>query len=599
MRTSWQDLVTYSRNFRDHWLAYSVLFVSVDLVIQLLIIPLFRLVTTWVLQAGEIPFVSYMNIVTIVTKHPLVVVSLLVELLVLLLVVDIQFTVILLGIHDIAHHQISWSILWSQVKLVLGQLRPSSLLVLLGYFVLVIPFADLVFRTPLLSKVQIPEFILDFLTRNKWLLSALIIFYLIIIILAIRYLLTLPIMVYQIQRPRKALKQSWRLTAHAQWWPMIRTLLMLAIISAIITGIFYGCLYLFQCGLDHLPAPWDYWSAVLNLSFLQLGSELLTVWAGVVAVLIISAPVKAAPVLDQALRANGFSQRTVIAAIGVFSLIALTAISSNALYLQGNHGRRPVTVSHRGVAEKNGVQNTIPALKKTHRLHPDYVEMDLHETKDHQFVVMHDENLKQLTGVNKAPGQLTLHQITRLTARENGYHAKVASFDAYLSTAERLHQKLLVEIKPTPYDSKGMLADFNHRYGKRLVRDHDRVHSLDYSVVERLKAMNPRLYVMYVQPYNFTYPNTAANGYSMEYSTLTHDFIVQAHLQHKQVYAWTVNQSAVMKQEMYDNVDGIITDNLGELNQAINQYMDQRTCAARLANFIMIIPAPHSSTIEP
>lgn len=111
MRTSWQDLVTYSQNFRDHWLAYSVLFISVDLVIQLLVIPIFRLITTWVLQAGEIPFVSYMNIVTIVTKHPLVVVSLLVELLVLLLVVDIQFTVILLGIRDIAHHQISGSIL--------------------------------------------------------------------------------------------------------------------------------------------------------------------------------------------------------------------------------------------------------------------------------------------------------------------------------------------------------------------------------------------------------------------------------------------------------------------------------------------------------
>lgn len=258
-----------------------------------------------------------------------------------------------------------------------------------------------------------------------------------------------------------------------------------------------------------------------------------------------------------------------------------------------------MTISHRGVAEENGVQNTIAAMKKTHRLHPDYIEMDLHETKDHQFVVLHDDNLKKLTGVNKRPAQLTLRQITQLTARENGYQAKIASFDDYLATAERLHQKLLVEIKPTPDDSKQMLVNFTRRYGKRLIRDHDRVHSLDYTVVEQLKKLQPRLYVMYVQPYNFTYPNVAANGYSMEYSTLTNDFIIQAHLQHKQVFAWTVNRPNVMKQMMYDNVDGIITDNLNELNTAIRQYEGQQSYASRLLNFIMVIPAPFSTSFEP
>ncbi|MEO4707468.1 hypothetical protein ABHW52_08690 [Pediococcus pentosaceus] len=38
----------------------------------------------------------------------------------------------------------------------------------------------------------------------------------------------------------------------------------------------------------------------------------------------------------------------------------------------------------------------------------------MHETKDHQFVLMHDENLKNLTGVDKAPHQTDFkatHQI--------------------------------------------------------------------------------------------------------------------------------------------------------------------------------------------
>lgn len=262
------------------------------------------------------------------------------------------------------------------------------------------------------------------------------------------------------------------------------------------------------------------------------------------------------------------------------------------------HGiRRPVTISHRGVAEKNGVQNTISAMEKTSKLRPDYVEMDLHETKDHQFVVMHDENLKKLTGVDKTPHELTLNQLTQLTAHENGYRAKVASFDQYLAAAEKRHQKLLIEIKSTPRDSKEMLRNFNAHYGKRILRDHDQMHSLDYSVVTSLKKINPKLKVLYIQPYNFGNPQGAADGYSMEYSTLNQDFITQAHWQRQPVYAWTVNEEGIMKQAMYNRADGIITDNLGELNAAIKDFTGKQSYANRILNYIIVIPT--SGGIEP
>ena len=76
----------------------------------------------------------------------------------------------------------------------------------------------------------------------------------------------------------------------------------------------------------------------------------------------------------------------------------------------------------------------------------------------------------------------------------------------------------------------------------------------------------------------------------MEYSTLTDDFIDLAHLQGKIVYAWTVNDEVVMKQMMYKNVDGVITDNLVELNQAIADYEHQQSYGRRLLNYIMVVP---------
>ncbi len=145
-----------------------------------------------------------------------------------------------------------------------------------------------------------------------------------------------------------------------------------------------------------------------------------------------------------------------------------------------------------------------------------------------KFIVIHDENLLKLTGVNKAPNDLTLRQLEKLTAKEDGYHAKLVSFDQYLEEAKRLHQKLLIEIKTTAKDSKKMLQRFNQKYGKTILKNAYQVQSLDYRVVEGLHLINPRLVVFYIQPYNFTYPQSVASGYSMEYSTLNSDFIWQA-----------------------------------------------------------------------
>lgn len=588
MKIIWRDLRQYSKNFWRHWLAFIILFVGMDLANQLVFIPLFRLATTYILQAGGIPFISYQNIGLLITQHTAVVIGLLVELVLLLLVIYWQFAYLLQELRLILSGQISFKRLMKDSWMAIHDIRPGSLPMMLLYFVLVLPFADLVFRTPLLSKVQIPEFILDFMTRSSLLLTILIIFYIVTTVLGVRLIMTLPLMIYRHQRTRQALVQSWRLTGKLKWWQYVKRLIVLGVLAAIVLGAFYAIVYGLQSLMDLFPGKFALGTATFNLTMIQVISELLTIWTGIIALQVVIAP------LGSLQLSGKYSQKVgkpgkIIFTILVTSLSILAAIN-NFYYLNGADNARPVTISHRGVAEKNGVQNTIPALKKTHRLHPTYVEMDVHETKDHKFVVMHDENLKKLTGVNKTPHQLTLKQLTKLTAHENGYHAKVASFDQYLNAAEKLHQKLLVEVKTTPDDSKRMLKQFNRQYGERIIKDHDQVHSLDYRVVTGLKKLNPRLKVLYIQPYNFSYPKSVADGYSMEYSTLNFEFTQQAHQQRDVVYSWTVNNSDVMKQMMYDHVNGIITDNLAELNSSINDYMGSKSYANRILNFILVVP---------
>ncbi len=120
---------------------------------------------------------------------------------------------------------------------------------------------------------------------------------------------------------------------------------------------------------------------------------------------------------------------------------------------------------------------------------------------------------------------------------------------------------------------------------------------MENSVVTSLKKINPKLKVLYIQPYNFGNPQGAADGYSMEYSTLNQDFITQAHWQRQPVYAWTVNEEGIMKQAMYNHADGIITDNLGELNATIKDFTGKQSYANRILNYIIVIPT--SGGIEP
>lgn len=588
LKIIWRDLRQYSKNFWRHWLAFIILFVGMDLANQLVFIPLFRLATTYILQAGGIPFISYQNIGLLITQHTAVVIGLLIELVLLLLVIYWQFAYLLQGLRLILSGQISFKRLMKDSWMAIHDIRPGSLPMMLLYFVLVLPFADLVFRTPLLSKVQIPEFILDFMTRSSLLLTILIIFYIVTTVLGVRLIMTLPLMIYRHQRTRQALVQSWRLTGKLKWWQYVKRLIVLGVLAAIVLGAFYAIVYGLQSLMDLFPGKFALGTATFNLTMIQVISELLTIWTGIIALQVVIAPLGNLHPSIKSPQKVGKPGKIIFTILVTF--LGILAAINNFYYLNGANNARPVTISHRGVAEKNGVQNTIPALKKTHRLHPTYVEMDVHETKDHKFVVMHDENLKELTGVNKTPHQLTLKQLTKLTAHENGYHAKVASFDQYLNAAEKLHQKLLVEVKTTPDDSKGMLKRFNRQYGERIIKDHDQVHSLDYRVVTGLKKLNPRLKVLYIQPYNFSYPNSVADGYSMEYSTLNFEFIQQAHQQRDVVYSWTVNNSDVMKQMMYDHVNGIITDNLADLNSSINDYMGSKSYANRILNFILVVP---------
>lgn len=579
-----KEIKAGSREFFQNWLRFLLLFMGLSLFNQFIVIPFFRYITTFVLQASAIPFVSYQNVVTIITTHTVAFLILIIELLLLLVILYAQLAYLLHGVWDIKHQVFTWKNSFIQTWQNIKKIRLGTLFILMLYFLLVVPLADVIFRTPLLSKVQISEFILDYLTRTPILLAILIAFYLAALILGARLVFALPIIVFDHLKSAQAVKRSWRLTAHYCWRTICWKIIVLAVLSAAFMTIFYLVMYCLQLLVDLLPGKCQLIVAIINLSLVQIISEVALVYVSVLDLSIILKALR-----QEKISQTGKTKKIILSTLVVFVLVMINAISTNYLYLTSVNAKAPVIISHRGVDDKNGVQNTLQSLRKTAKEKPDYVEIDVHETKDKKFIVIHDENLLKLTGVNKAPNDLTLQQLEKLTAKEDGYHAKLVSFDQYLEEAKRLHQKLLIEIKTTAKDSKKMLQRFNQKYGKTILKNTYQVQSLDYRVVEGLHLINPRLVVFYIQPYNFTYPQSVASGYSMEYSTLNSDFIWQAHLQDRPVYAWTVNDEKLMKKMMYQQVDGLITDRVDLAKKAIKSFQKDASYATRISNYIVVL----------
>lgn len=570
------------RDFSLHWKNYLILFLVVELSLEVAVIPLFNAWTSLLLNLGAIPYLSYTNALSLVTSHPYITLGLLLELIILIICVFGQFALILNGVVLIRQDEFSFRAILKNTARQLRQLDPLGIFFFAGYFLLIVPFSGIFFNSPLLSKIVIPEFILDFLLQKPLYATLLGIFYLAIFILSIRLLFVLPLMLFEKVKIKAALAQSWQLTRN-KFWAYTLKLLKISFIALITNLGLIGILYSIQLGLDQNPLS-ALIGGSINVTLLQIGSFLISVWASV-ALLQLILPA------DVTLATYKSTKKSWLSKIAkpLFALFTLGTLLGNGAYLV-HLGQTPLIISHRGVDAKNGVQNTIPALRKTAQAKPNYIEIDIQETKDHKFVVMHDENLKQLADLDTSPQELTLAQLTALTVHENGHQAKIPSFDEYLSVAKQYEQKLLVEIKTTKRDSKNMLKNFFDTYKTTLKQNDHELQSLDYKVITSAKKYAPTLNAYYILPYNFIFPQTPANGYTMEKTTLNDSFVTQAKLSFKKVYSWTVNSEEDLKKAAFLDVDGIITDNVTEAKWVYHNFNANTSYANRLLDAVILLP---------
>jgi glycerophosphoryl diester phosphodiesterase len=538
----------------------------------MIVMPLLRLLVGALLRVGGVPFLAPSNGLTVLRTKPLVSVALLLVFCGVAVAACAQLMFLVAAVRTLQTRPLLTAVRagWQGTH----SLRLSSVPLLTTFGLLLLPLTGLILNGSWVAKFRLPLFLAWWLSLRPALALSVLALYLLCYWLVIRWLLALQYMC-QNASTTAALAKSWRQT-RGHFWSLTGAL---AGLLAVIAACSYGWTALIA-GVQSLldGNPWAFRSAVVLATILLLGKLLITAASCALLLLWLNAPLAKSALVVTTRQKQSCWPLLLLSA--VMTVVPLT--TALATYQFNPH---PLTIAHRGVDGHDGVQNTISALRRTAAHHPDYVEMDVHETKDKQFVVLHDENLRQLADVNKTPRQLTLRQLQAVTVRENGRRAKLASFAEYLRTAECLHQRLIVELKITRRDSPDVVTRFAERYGQRLRQRGSKVHSLNDAAMQKIRRLVPGLYTSYVLGGSLMFSNTRLNAYSMGTPMLDTVFTSQAHARGQAVWAWTVNDQASMVQMMFAGSDGIVTDRLSTL-QAVMHQQQRRPAYAQWLRLI-------------
>jgi glycerophosphoryl diester phosphodiesterase len=257
-------------------------------------------------------------------------------------------------------------------------------------------------------------------------------------------------------------------------------------------------------------------------------------------------------------------------------------------------------IAHRG-ASGYAPEHTLVAYKKAVEMNADYIELDLHMTKDGEFVAIHDATLERTTNVeevypNRAPWRVkdfTLAEIKKLDAgswfndaypkyAKKAYaNEKIPTLQEAINVIKQTNPKaaLYIETKePSVYPvMEEKLVDMLKKNGY-LQKGKVIFQSFSEASLRKLKKLVPEG-IPLIQLYSpammkgkniddvLNRASEYADGVAPDQVLVTHELVQKAHERHLIVHPYTVNAKEDMRKQISLGVDGMFTDYPDQLAQ--------------------------------
>ncbi len=541
------------------------LFFLIFMMVEYLWLPLNSFLAGLLLSQTGYLFISYNNIFAIITSSPLISLAFLVLIVINLLVAYFQICLLFIGARHLLYHEKRTLIEYSrkvfqQSFLFMKRLSFCKMAFVFFYVAMLFPFIRKILKIYYLNKIVIPDFIVTYLEDKYWLVGLMIFASAwILLYVSVRLMFALPKILFEKRTVREGVKYSLQKTKKQVLF-YAWNLLLIIIKTYLFFFLLLTPLLIGQIVIDNLTQKESLILGVINFVLIKNIHYMALTYFLVKFVSFLT---------GEELEIMPRRKKDHLMRWGVMGCASIFFALEGYIYLEAPVTNTPLVISHRGVSNKNGVQNTVQSLEKTAQLKPDLIEMDVQETKDGQFVMMHDANLENLAGINARPQDLTLEELTGLDISENGYRTKISSFDDYLNRANELHQRLLIEIKTSKKDSPQMMERFLEKYGTIIKQYGHQMQSLDYHVIDQVLKYDSTIPAYFILPYNSIFPKTKATGYTMEYSTLDEYFVTKLWYTEQKLYVWTINSSDALDKSLQLSVDGMITDDMEMLQETL------------------------------
>lgn len=476
-----------------------------------------------------------------------------------------EFAVLTLAVTD-QWHRDSLKILLKKFPQKVKQLLSWQFIIVFFYLCLMIPLGNLGFNSLLLSHLKIPDFIGEELAKTQT--GSLLYGGLMVVIayLNIRLITFLPILGLTDSSPLKAFQISWRESTFKKLLKRTARLVLLTMLSLVITVILVIGITIIFANLDS-----KHDNLSLATLFYSLITFIFTLFLLITKFFFIIEATRQ-PDLPKELQTRTHAKMSTKGRFALVSFILFFGVlwvASNALdiYLVKKNPDE-IVIAHRGNV-KAGVENSIEAMQAAKKAGAAYSEMDVVMTKDKRFVVIHDNNLKRLAGVDNTVSNMTLKELQKLTLHQGKFTSHIASLEEFLAAAKAIKQPILIELKPYGHEPKDYVERFLKVLKEQNATKDNKVMSLDLDVIQKVEKLAPEISTGYVIPIHMgPLPNYAVDFYAVEefsYNTL---FALTAEQQKKDVYVWTINDETLMDKMLIGPANGIITDELGIFKEA-------------------------------
>ncbi|MFW9969934.1 MAG: glycerophosphodiester phosphodiesterase [Candidatus Odinarchaeota archaeon] len=229
-------------------------------------------------------------------------------------------------------------------------------------------------------------------------------------------------------------------------------------------------------------------------------------------------------------------------------------------------------IAHRG-ASSVAPPNSLKAFQKAIDLKADYIEFDVHQSKDGEIVIIHDAYITDINGKVKFVKDMELNE---LKSFDIGEGETIPTLEELIKIAKG-NIGLQCEVKASNFS----------QYLVKLLKQEDLiktsiVSSFIFNELLKLQKLNSNLKLALLIPPELGSPRKLikycekainSNFYAIHpyFESIDKEFVTLMHKNKILVNVWTVNEESEIKKVLEMGVDGIISDDIKLVKKLLNR----------------------------